>query len=249
VWTAFADTAIDYERQAFALRASVERRVGRHFRVEADGTLLLPTRFTAYLQEVPDSGFRQEEDFAFVGGLVEWAFTPRVTVGAFVTWVKAITNRTPLPAGLPEDDYHLSEETTRVGGYALWQIALRWRVETWLARRWRPELRDFRGGVGEDVDYENRAWRGQATMSYRALSGFRADAAFEMDLLDVIRGPRQVPSMHSLARHSTRVRLEAGWNFGTRFRAAAGYRIDLDGDEHTHGDWYDGAHGRFTLHW
>ena len=249
VWEGYAPTVIDYERQSFALRASVERRVGRHFRVEADGALLVPTRFTAYEQEVPDSGFRQEEDFAFVGGLVEWAFTPRVTVGAFVTWVKAITDRTPLPAGLPEDDYNLSEETPRVGAYALWQIALRWRAETWLAREWRPELRDFRGGVGEDVDYEDRAWRGQANLSYRALSGFRADAAFEMDLRDVIRGAGQVPSVDPLGRHGTRIRLGAGWNFGTKFRAAAGYRIDLDGDEHTHGDWYDGAHGRFTLYW
>ena len=249
VWEGFADTVIDYERQSFALRASVERRVGRHFRVEADGALLLPTRFTAYVQVEPDSGFRQEEDFAFVGGLAEWAFTPSVTVGAFATWVKAITDRAPLPAGLAEDDYYLSEETTRVGGYALWQIALRWRVETWLTREWRPELRDFRGGVGEDVDYEDRAWRGQAALGYRALSGFRADAAFEMDLRDVIRGDGQVPATQSLGRHSTRIRLEAGWDFGTRFRAAAGYRIDLDGDEHTHGDWYDGAHGRFTIHW
>ncbi len=65
----------------------------------------------------------------------------------------------------------------------------------------------------------------------------------------MIRGDGQVPATQSLGRHSTRIRLEAGWNFGTRFRLAAGYRIDLDGDEHSHGDWYDGAHGRFTLHW
>jgi hypothetical protein len=249
VWTGFADTAIDYERQSWALRASVERRFGRHFRVEADGALLLPTRFTAYTQVNPDSGFRQEEDFASLGGLVEWTFAPSVTAGAFATWVKAISDRAPLPAGFPEDDYRLTEETTRVGGYALWQIALRWRVETWLAREWRPELRGFRSGGGEDVDYEDRSWRGQAALSYRALSGFRADAAFEMDRRDIIRGDGQVPSTQSVGRHNARIRLEAGWNFGTRFRAAAGYRIDLDGDEHTHGDWYDGAHGRFTLHW
>jgi hypothetical protein len=249
VWSGFADTAIDYERQSWAVRASVERRLGRHFRVEADGALLLPARFTAYVQVEPDSGFRQQEDFAFLGGLIEWAFKPSVTAGAFTTWVKANTDRAPLPTGLLEDDYRLSEETTQVGGYALWQIALRWRVETWLAREWRPELRDFRGGVGEDVDYEDRAWRGQTALSYRSLSGFRADAAFEMDLRDVIRGDGQVPAILSLGRHSTRLRLEVGWNFGTRFRFAAGYRIDLDGDGHVNGDWYDGGHGRFTLHW
>jgi hypothetical protein len=249
VYEGFADTAVDYEKQAFALRASVERRVGRHLRVEADGAVKIPSQIRAYRQVAPDSGFRQEEEFAFVGGLLEWAFSPQLSAGAFASWTRAVTDRTPLPQGEPEDDYRLVEETTRLGGYALWQLLPRWRIEAWVARERRPERRTFRSGAGEDVDYEDRSWLGQFAVLYRALSGFRADAAVEMDLRDVIRGDRQVPATESLGQHNTRLRLEVGWNFATSFQLAVGYRIDLDGDDHTDHGSFDGAHGRFVLHW
>ncbi len=103
--------------------------------------------------------------------------------------------------------------------------------------------------VGEDVDYEDRSWLGAAALTFRLPVGFRAEGAFEMDLRDVIRGDGQVPLAQSLDYHNTRLRLEIGWEFGTRFRAEAGYRIDLDGDNYSHGDWFDGAHGAFIVHW
>ncbi len=249
VWPGFADTAIDYEKQAFALRATAERRFGPHLRLEADAAVMLPARVRAYRQLAADSGFVQAEEFAFVAGLAEWAFSPKLSAGGFANWVRAVTDRTPLPQGGPENDYHLVEQTTRAGAYALWQVLRDWRIEAWVVHEWRPERRELRGGVGEDVDYEDRAWRGSAGVVYRAPGGFRAEAAFEMDLRDVIRGEGQVPKGQSLDHHNTRLRLEIGWEFGARFRAEAGYRIDLDGDEYTHGDWYDGAHGGFILHW
>ncbi|NIM49380.1 MAG: hypothetical protein GTN78_01945 [Gemmatimonadales bacterium] len=118
-----------------------------------------------------------------------------------------------------------------------------------MAHEWRLETRESRLVVGEDVDYEDRSWLGAAALTFRLPVGFRAEGAFEMDLRDVIRGDGQVPLAQSLDYHNTRLRLEIGWEFGTRFRAEAGYRIDLDGDNYSHGDWFDGAHGAFIVHW
>ena len=249
VWEGFADTAIDYERQAFALRAAVERRLGRHFRAEVDAAVMLPARIRAYAQVAPDSGFVQREEFAFAAGLVEWAFTPRLAVGGIAHWVRAVTDRSPLPDGGAENDYLLTEETTRLGAYVLWRPLRDWRFESWVTHEWRPERRDYRGGAGDDVNYEDRAWRGSTGVTYRAPAGFRAEAAFEMDLRDVIRGDGQVPAQESLDHHNTRIRLEIGWEFGNTLRVEAGYRIDLDGDDYQDKSWYDGAHGGFILHW
>jgi len=249
VYEGFADTAVDYEKQAFALRALVERRFGPHFRIEAEGAVQIPSRIRAYRQAAPDSGFRQEAKFALVGGLLEWAFGRRLTAGAFINWTRAVTDRRQLVQGRPEDDYRLVEETMRLGGYALWHPMRAWHIEAWVARESRPERRTFRSGRGTDVDYKDRAWVGQAALLYRAIIGFRANAAFEIDLRDVIRGDGQVPAVESLARNNTRLRLEIGWNFGVRFQVMAGYRLDLDGDDYVDRPLFDGAHGRFALHW
>ncbi len=255
VFSGFADTAIDYEAQAFAVRASLKRSVGSHLRLEGDLGIQLPARIRAYRQVAPDSGFRQEERFAQAAALAEWSFSHRVRAGGFATYVRAVSDRTPLSQSDALDDFRLVEKTTNVGGFVLADITRRWRVEAWLARNWRPELRDYRSGAAPaptpapatDVDYEDRSWIGQAVLGYRANSGFRASAAFEVDLGEVKRGADQVPSVDGLGQDETRVRVDLGWDVSNRFAVAAGSNWDLDGDGS--GKRFDGAHGKFVLYW
>ncbi|MFQ6047597.1 MAG: hypothetical protein ACE5PT_14760, partial [Gemmatimonadales bacterium] len=212
VWHGFADTALDYEEQPFALRGSAEWRPARGVRVELNAAVLTPTRVRAYRQVAPDTGFRQDERFGFASGLFEWAPLPRLRVGGFATWVRAVTDRTPLPQSGPADDFRLVERTTRAGAFLLLSPGTRWRGEAWLARSTRPETRDYRQGAPPDVDYEDRAWSGAALVGYEPPGGFRTHLAFEWDLRDVSKGEGQVPSMErTLGEHNTRVRLDLGW--------------------------------------
>ena len=244
VWHGFADTALDYEQQPFAVRASLERSLGRHLRIEGNAALLLPSRVRAYRQLAPDTGFRQAERFGLASLLLEWSFSPSVRTGAFATYVRAVSDRTPLREGRALDDFRLVEKTTRLGAFTLAQLTRKWRIETWVAREARPEQRTYRGAA-RDVDYEDRAWSGQATLGYRAIGGFRANTAFEMDLRDVVRADGPVPSIQPLGEHNIRLRFDLGWQFGTTVALTAGYRVDLDFDR----AWFDGAHGSFVLYW
>jgi hypothetical protein len=159
-------------------------------------------------------------------------------------------DRTPLPLGRPEDDFRLIEQTTQVGGFVLAQISPRWRAESWLLREFRPQSKVYRADTLPDVDYEDRAWRGQALVRYLAPFGLKAETALEIDRRDVIRGVGTVPSIDpTLGRHNARLRLELGWRFGNRLWVEGGYRIDLDGDPWTDHGSFDGAHGRATLFW
>jgi hypothetical protein len=250
VWAGFADTALDYEKHPYALRGTVHRRLGGRLRVELDVGAALPSTVRAYRQTATDSGFRQDEQFGMAAGLVEWSIVPRLRAGGLARWVRTVMDRTPLPLGRPEDDFRLVERTTQVGGFVLVQLTPRWRVESWLLREVRPQTKDYRTDAQPDVDYEDRAWRGQTFVRYLARFGLKAEAAFELDVRDVIRGLGQVPSIDpSLGRHNTRLRLELGWRFGNRFWVDGGYRIDLDGDVGTDHGRFDGAHGRAVLFW
>ncbi len=146
-------------------------------------------------------------------------------------------------------NYVLTERTTRAGGYVLFDMGDRWRTETWLAREARPERRLDRSDPDGDVDYEDRSWMGTAILEYRPPGGFRAHAAFEMDLRDVVKGNGEVPVRGDLDVHNTRLRFDFGWRFGEQFHALAGYRIDLDGDPQYDRGLFDGAHARFVMYW
>jgi hypothetical protein len=248
VWYGFADTAIDYEEQEFALRLSAERAMGR-MRLETHGAVLLPGRIRAYRQLQPDQGFRQEERFAMAGALAEWSFSPRLRAGGLLTWVRAATDRTPLAAGRALDDYRLVERTTRYGLYLLAWPHPRWLLQSWLMREARPENRIYRNGAAPAVDYEDRSWQSQTVLSYRATGGFFASASFETDLRDVLKGAGQVPSLEPLGQHNVRVRVELGWRLGRNVMLSGGYRMDLDGDPGTGHGRFDGAHGKFAVYW
>ena len=246
----FADTAVAYATFPWALRGKLHWDPGSRLRFEGDAAYVISSRFSAFRQASPDTGFVQSEDFAFVGLLGEYSFSPRLRAGAFLHYAFAETDRAPLSNGDPTMDYVLTERTTRAGGYVLLDLGGRWRTETWLAREARPERRSDRSGSAGDVDYEDRSWMGTVILEYRPPGGFRAHAAFEMDLRDVLKGDGEVPVRGGTLGHNTRLRFDLGWRFGDQFQALAGYRIDLDGDPiYPDRGLFDGAHARFVLYW
>ena len=249
VFPGFSDTAVAYRSPPSALRGTIEWSAVTRLRLQLDAAYVLSSDYRAFRQVAPDSGFSQQEEFGFVAGLVEVAIAPRLRLGGTATYLRAASDRRPLPQGDPAGDYVLTERTTRLGLFGLVDLGERWRGEAWVIREFRPESRVNRSGLAPDVDYEDRSWLGQVMFGYRPPSGFRAAAAFEMDLRDVLRGEGQVPKGQSLNHPGTRLRLDIGWNFADRFRLIGGYRIDLDGDDYSAGDWWDGAHGQFVMYW
>ena len=249
VLNAEADTALDYERQPVTLRSTATWRLGTRWRVEGRGGVMLPATLRAYVQFAPDSGFRQAERYGFAGVLVEWHASERVTLGGFATYLRAVTDRTPLPNGRALDDFRLTERTMQVGSLLLARVAPDWVIESWLGRNWRPERRTYRTGAAPDVNYEDVAWSGQATLARRPARGFTAGVTYELDLRDVTRGAGQVPAREaSLGRHNNEARVEFGWRAATRYAFELGLGIDLDPGIWPRG-WFGGGHGRFVLYW
>jgi hypothetical protein len=260
-------TSLDHERQPLALRTTVAARGGTRVRGELHAAVLFPTTIRVADGTVPDSGFRQEERFGYVGVLGEWSLARDYTVGAFATYVRAAVDRRPLPLGLASDDFRLVQRTTEFGGILLARPFNRWLFQNRIVHSRRPELRTPRSDSVTLVDWEDRAWSGQAEVTYMAPRGFIAGTAFEWDLREVVRGNPdsteltadvegrlvgigQVPSAEFLGRDHTRVRFEIGWIFLPGRKFTLGFRIDVDGDKYA-GDNspFDGAHGRFEFTW
>jgi hypothetical protein len=239
VWPGFAETAVDHERQPFAMRASFDLSPLTSVRLYGDVGALLQSRFRSYDQREPERGFRQSEQYGHVGGVLEFSIGPQIRTGVMGTYVRAMTNREPLTAGEASDDYSLLEQTAQTSAFVLADLAARWRLETWIGHTWRPERRDYGDEGQANVDYEDRAWSGAATGRYRAPSGLRADLAVEMDLRNVIRGDEQVPRLEFLGRDNSNQRLILD----------LGFRVDVDGDSQDHHKVFDGAHGRFVMRW
>ncbi len=259
-------TSIEYERHPIAFRVSADVQAGDRLRAEVHGAILLTARVRASARAQPDSGFTQTEGFRLLGALAEWSVKRHLTVGAFATHVRASLNRSALPLGLAQDDFRLIEQTTRFGGVVLARPTDRWVVQTWTARSFRPEQRSYASTGGSDVDWEDRAWSGQASARYTS-SRFLSTVAIDWDLRHVLRGnPNlselmpdeqgrfvgigQVPSFEYLGRNQTRVRYEIGWQFDPGRRITLGFKIDLDADNYRGpNSRFDGAHARFELTW
>ncbi len=117
--SSFSDTAVAYATFPWALRGKLHWDPVSQLRFEGDAAYVISSRFSAFRQASPDSGFVQSEDFAFVGLLGEYSFSPRLRAGAFLHYAFAETDRAPLSNGDPTMDYVLTEKTTRAGGYVL----------------------------------------------------------------------------------------------------------------------------------
>src|SRR5207249_3909294 len=154
-----------------------------------------------------------------------------LTLGGFATYVRALTDRTPLPDGRALDDFRLTERTMQAGGLLLARVAPEWVIESWLARSWRPERKVYRNAAAPaaDIDYQDVAWSGQAVLERRPEHGFTGGITYELDVRDVTRGAGEVPAREgSLARHNNEVRLEFGWRAANRWAFQLGLGLDSD---------------------
>jgi hypothetical protein len=242
----FADSAIDYLSHPFTARVALDMPLGRNFRAEAYGLVLTPTRVAIESQTTPGEGFVQNERYAYAGGLLEWAPSARTAVGVLGTWVRARLDRTPLAAGRAEDDFDLTERTRQAGLYAIHRFSGRFWAETRALRirrnedRLRPDTT-----VAPAIDYEDVAWAGRTTLSYRARSGFRADLGLDFLARDISE-PDRVPGFWNLSRDNFRLRFGFGWQLPGTALFLAGADYDLDDSR---GWGFDGAWGRFALYW
>lgn len=244
-----ADTALAYERQPLSLRMTADVAIGAHLRVEGYGATVRTARVRAFAQLSPLEGFRQREAFAFAGGLVEWAFSPDVATGVFSSVVDSEIERTPLPRGTLENDMSLDEWEARIGAFGLVRPHDVLRLECWIAREWREELRVANPDAElTSVDYADRTWTGTIKGIYGGRSGFQAVAAVDFDLRHNIRGEGEVPTtFDTLGNHNVRFRLDFGWRLAGRGRLVLGAGLDLDGDEHSDPRLFDGGRARFEI--
>lgn len=245
-----ADTALVLDRQPWTWRIAAEVAVGPNLRVEAYGAVMRDAVVRAFAQRSPLEGFRQHEEFGFAGGLAEWAFSPDVAVGLWATTIDAGIVRSPLEEGTVEHDFTLDESESSIAGFVIVRPHPRWRLESWMAREWRKELR----GVNPDamltpVDYADETWRGTVKALYAAESGFQSVIAVDMDLRDNVRGESEVPTtFDSLGNHNVRFRIDVGWRITDRAELYLGAGYDLDGDNHSDPELFDGGRTRFVVH-
>jgi hypothetical protein len=223
-----ADTVVAYERQGVALQLTADLPLGQRLRAEAHAALTRPARVAAYLVAAPDSGFRQTDRAGYAAGLLEWMVARRASIGLMVSHAVAEIRRTPLDAGLPDDDFTRREIETSAGAFALARMGRSWTLEAWLARNWRPERKVTLPVDSVAVDYEDRAWSGMVTLTFGRASGFTADIGFIMDFRNVLRGAGQVPSPNSLERNNARARLDVGWRLEKLGFLYLGAAFDLD---------------------
>ncbi|UCF19447.1 MAG: hypothetical protein JSU87_16230 [Gemmatimonadota bacterium] len=238
-----SDTILDYTAHPFTARVTADLELAKHLRLEAYGLVLTPTTVIIESQST-GTGFGQEERYAYAGGLIEWSPSTGTAVGGLGTWVRARTDREPLPDGSADDDFELMEKTWRLGLYAIKRLR-RWTSQAWLAHAWRDERRLRPSGSAEPtVDFADRIWTGNAQVAYRATSGFRGELAFSVVAPRIISEDR-LPG--SSDRTNARLRLDLGWHFGDAALFVVGSNLDLDGDGKSPN--FDGGHGRFVLYW
>lgn len=242
------DSTLVYDKQPIAFRTALELPLGRRFRAEGYGAFVTPSTLRAFEDRDESNGFRQSERIAYAGGLVEWKPTATFFLGALAATIRAESERDKLSTDVPIDEYDLTEQTTKLGGFASWQIARRWMLDAWLLRAWRTEERRYRDASLQDVDYQVRHLTWFTTLTYRALSGFTADVGLGWDKADEPRGEKQVPATGNLTTEHYRVRYDLGWTFKNTFQFLVGGSIDIDA-ERNEGVSFGGGRGRFTLYW
>lgn len=242
------DSTLDYERQPFTLRTQAQLPLGTRVRAELYGVYMLPATIRAYEGLSETDGMRQHEWFASAGGLIEWSPGRWVRLGAFANTIWARSERERLSPAAPVDEYDLTEQTTELGAFGIVRLARRWTADAWVRHAWRPERRTYRTGGRANVDFLLRSLNGQLLVTYRAASGFTADAGFGLNRARVPRGDGQVPATGSLPATQYRIRYDVGWRMGERFEFLAGAATDIDGDGEA-GASFGGARGRFMAFW
>jgi hypothetical protein len=241
------DSTLEYETRPVALRTSAVIPIGGGVRLEAYGAVMRPSTILAYDGSDRNAGFRQEERFGYGGAMVEWAPSTALRTGAFVTYVRARSERTALSPEVDVDAYDLIETTTQLGGFVMARVGSRWLIENRFVHDWRPEQRTFSDPAQDDVDYELRTYRNRTALFYQAPGGFLADVAVLLDFGDIVRGAGQVPGDPRLPPgegNTSRWIFDMGWRFGDRATVLIGAGWDAG-----FGWAWGGGRARLTAYW
>ncbi len=242
-----ADSTLEYERQPLIARLGIAYPVSSRVRVEAYGGYMRPSSILAYDGRIETDGFRQAERFAFGAVMVEWAPLTKVLAGAFLTTIRARSEREPLSPSAPVAAYGLTERTTQFALFGVAQISRRWSADGWLLRTWRPEHRLFPNLEQPDVEFDMRSWNAQALLTYTAVTGFTTDLGVGWNRGIVTSGAGQVPANGTLGGIQYRIRYDVGWR-SPQFSFLVGAATDVDA-EGEGGMSFGGARGRFVLYW
>jgi len=245
-----SDTTLIYEQYPHIVRATAEFEIASRIRIEGHAALQFPSTLRAFVKSDPDSGFEQVERFGYAGGLLEYTIERWGSVGTIFHYVRAETERSQLPKGLPEDNFTRTESEMWLGAYLLLRPFPFLEFEGWLARNWRPEeLQSAAGSPRPDIDYEDRAWSGMATLTYGKATGFTADLGLVYDVREIVRGAGQLPTDHDIGRSNTRLRMDVGWRLDRRAYVYIGTAFDLDaGSVFFKRGPPDGYRARFVVH-
>ena len=242
------DSAVDstqaYDVQPLAVRSGITLQAARTVRVQLYATLTRPSTILLFQGTDETAGFRQNESFAYAGGLIEWSPIDVIRVGSFGTYVRAKTERTPLSDGAT-DAFDLTEVTGQLGFFAMGRIGRSFETELWVGHMWRPETNTFPESTQPDIDYEDRAWIGRALLLYTAPFGLVVETGFAFDNRRVIRGSGSVPARGSLDGHNRRAQLGVGWAIGDQLAFRIAQRFDLDSGAFLG----DGGVARIFLYW
>lgn len=243
------DSSLEYERQPLGARFDLDIPLGRSVRIEAYGAWVRPSVILNYAGTDPTQGLRQEEQYGYLAGLLEWRATPRLLLGAFSGTVWASVSRDPIVAGAPVAPFDLGERTTILGGTLVWLPAPRWTIDTWARHGWRPERREWLDPARTDVDFMLRSIHAQTVVTYTTPGGFLADLGISWNYGATPRGDGQVPATGDLKANAFRLRYDLGYRAGNRLRVLVGSAIDIDNETKKGTRSFGGARGKVMLLW
>jgi hypothetical protein len=208
------DTTVVYEQQPVALRTSGEVALSDRVRLEAYGTVVLPSSVVVHQRDDRAMGFTTDESVWYAGTMLEWTPTPRLLGAASLTHVRANSTRTANSVAAGVEGYDLVERTTEVEAFVAYRASERWSLSGTAVRMWMPERRDVTGDPSQDVDYLLKAWLTKLDATFTARGGFVGRAGFMSSNTSVPRGLGSMDVTGLLDDEFYRMLMNFGWTFG-----------------------------------
>ena len=240
------DTTVVYERQPIALRTSGEVALSDEVRLEAYGSIVLPSIVVVHQSDDRALGFTLDESVWFAGTLLEWTPNPRVLVAGSVTNVRARSKRTPNSVAASVEGYELVERSTEAEAFLAFRPSERWTISGTAVRMWLPERRDVTDDPSRDVDYLLKAWLTKLDLAFTARGGFLSQVSLLTSTTRVPRGLGRMDVRGILDNEFYRFLLKLGLSFENA-RIVVGGAYDYD--PHRAGWNWGTANGRVILTW
>ena len=239
------DTTVVYERQPTALRTSGEVALSDEVRLEAYGSVVLPSNVVVHQGDDRALGFTLDESVWYAGTMLEWTPNPRALVAGSVTNVRARSKRTPNSLAASVEGYELVERSTEAEAFLAFRPFERWTISGTAVRMWLPERRAVTDNPSKDVDYLLNAWLTKLDLAFTARGGFLSRVSLLTSTTRVPRGLGRMNVRGILDDKFYRFLMTFGWSFeNARIIVSAAY------DYHHDAGWTWGtANGRAILTW